>query len=170
MKQISLLFSIIALVGVGILLFGSEEAKPDRAHTATHSGNMADHDDEEHLEVAIVMGRIQRFHQKFWLAARAGNKELVEFYLHEMEEAMEEVADAGVIEEGIDVSEQMRIYGLSAIEELEKKMKSDGVEAVLSDGELLVNSCNSCHRTSGYPQIKIQVPQGDAFPDQDFAP
>ena len=95
----------------------------------------------------------------------------MEFYLHEMEEAMEEVADAGVIEEGIDVSEQMRIYGLSAIEELEKKMKSDGVEAVLADGELLVNSCNSCHTASGYAMIKIQVPDGtQVFPDQVMLP
>ena len=170
MKQLSLILSIAAVIGVGYLLFSTSGEKSDRVLSVASHSESENGAEEETIEVAIVMGRIQRFHQKFWQAARAGNKDLVQFYLHEMEEAMDEVAQAGVIEEGIDVSEQMRIYGLSAIEQFEEKLKQEGVKAVLADGELLVNSCNSCHRTSGYPQIKIQVPQGDAFPDQDFIP
>lgn len=116
------------------------------------------------------MGRIQRYHQKWWASGHAGNAELAGFYLHEMEEAMEEIADAKVIDEGIDVSANMRTYGLAAIEALETKLNDQGVEAMHADAGLLANTCNTCHQVCDHPYIRIVPPTAVFFPDQDFSP
>jgi hypothetical protein len=167
MKLLSLILSIVAIIGV-VLVFQKIPAHKTSDHASAVDAEH--HSEEEHLEVAVVMGRIQRFHQKFWLSARAGNTDLVKFYLHEMEEGMEEVANAGIVEEGIDVSANMRAYGLKVVEHLEEVLEKEGVEAMTAQAELLVNSCNSCHKASGYEMIRIRVPQNVDFPDQDFAP
>lgn len=125
---------------------------------------------EEHLELAVLMGRMQRFHQKWWEAGRQGNAALAAFYLHEMEEAMEEVVEAQVLEDGVDVSAHMRTFGLPIVEQLERRLKEEGVAAMHGDAQLLVNSCNACHIQCGYPFVRIQVPVSVHFPDQDFTP
>ena len=76
------------------------------------------------------MGRIQRYHQKLWLAGEAGNTELAKFYLHEMEEAMEEIAEGHVVEDSVDVSANMRTYGLATVE-LVEKAGTQGVELLM---------------------------------------
>lgn len=124
----------------------------------------------EHLEVAVYMGRIQRFHQKWWLAGKSGNAELAAFYLHEMEEALEAIAEADVEEDGVKLRPLVESYGLATIERLEARLKADGVAAMHADAGQLVVNCNACHVASGYPFIRIQVPVEVHFPDQDFAP
>lgn len=163
MKLLSLLLSIIAIIGVVILF---QKFPINRAPVQPHGVSGNDHE----IELAVVMGRIQRFHQKFWLSVRAGNTELTRFYLHELEEGMEEIAEAGVMEDGIDVSANMRTYGLKVIEQLEDVLEKEGVRALEQQADLLVNSCNSCHKVSGYGMVMIQVPEDVRFPDQVFDP
>lgn len=43
---------------------------------------------------------------------QAGNAGLAAFYLHELEEAMEELVEAAVVDDGVDGSAQMRLFGL----------------------------------------------------------
>jgi len=125
---------------------------------------------EGHYEVAVVMGRIQQYHQKWWAAGQAGNVELAAFYLHELEESMEEVVEAGVQDDGIDVSQAMSTFGLPAIAELERLLKEEGVQAMHAKGAILVNACNACHQATGHAYIRIQEPSTVLFPDQDFRP
>ncbi len=171
MKYAALALSIIAILAVLLLMAKvSELERPAKEGTpldAVHGGTTHG---EEDLEVAIVMGRMQRFHQKFWGALEAGNAELAAFYLHELEEAMEEVAEANIVEEAADVSASMRTYGLPVVEHLEEKLKAEGIAGLRAEADLLVNSCNSCHQHTGYPFIKIRVPQGIGIPDQDLSP
>jgi hypothetical protein len=116
------------------------------------------------------MGHIQRYHQKWWGAVQAGNAPLAAFYLHELEEAMEDIAEGGVIDDGVDVSAHMRTYGLPAVEQLERLLKEEGLAAMAARGELLVNSCNSCHAATGHDYIRIRVPEEVHYPDQDLSP
>ncbi len=168
MKNLSLIISLIALVGVGVLLVrsGPEEADRKERGPAAPSAQESDEEHHDEIEVAIVMGRIQRFHQKYWLAVRGSNAELAQFYLHEMEEAMEEITEAKVVDEGIDISANMRTYGLEVNEHLQKKLKEEGLKALEQEGDLLVKSCNACHDASGYGLIEIRVPGEFNIPDQ----
>jgi len=83
---------------------------------------------------------------------------------------MEEIVDAAIVDDGVDVSRNMRMMGLPAVEALEKLLKEQGVEAMLAQGGLLVNACNNCHTVSGYGFIRIQEPATVVFPDQEFRP
>lgn len=162
MQRLPLVLALLALV---LSLFTLLRGEEDAAHTA----QAVDHHGE-HIEIAVHMGRIQRYHQKLWAAGREGNAELAAFYLHELEEAMEEIAEADVEEDGVRISPHMKAYGLGTVEALERILKEDGVEALHASSQLLVDACNACHAATGYSFIRIQVPGTVHYPDQDFAP
>ena len=172
MKHLSLILSIVALVGVVVLFVRTgSDGRPQRSDAAESPAAHEESEHEEEVEIAIVMGRIQRFHQKFWLALRANNPELTQFYLHEMEEAMAEIADGNVVDDGIDISANMRAYGLKVNEHLQQKLKTEGIAGLAKESTSLVDACNACHKASGYDLIKIQIPDGtQAFPDQVMLP
>lgn len=167
MRRLPLILSALALV---VALF-SLVRTPEPTGTKAPSQHAPEATEEhEEIEVAVHMGRIQRYHQKWWAAGHAGNAELAGFYLHEMEEAMEEIALARVVDEGIDISAHMRTYGLTTLEGLEKKLKEEGVAAMHADAGLLANTCTTCHVACGHPYLRIVPPTAVVIPDQDLAP
>ena len=168
MKRLPFLLSLAAVLGVVFLFyrFSMLEQRPAKAAPAQHQVA----EEHEEIEVAVFMGRIQHFHQKWWLAGKAGNAPLAKFYLHEMEEAMEEIADANITEDGVNVSEQMRTYGLTTVDHLSETLEKQGVEAMHAEAEMFANTCTSCHMATEHAYIRIKVPTEVSFPDQDFAP
>ncbi|MCC6937325.1 MAG: hypothetical protein IT226_03815 [Flavobacteriales bacterium] len=171
MHRLSLVFSLVALLGVGVVFFqvsGMEQARNEQgsAPRAAEEPNGK----PEHMEVAVYMGRLQRFHQKLWLAGNVGNAELAKFYLHEMEETMEAIADGHVVEQGVNVSAAMETHGLPAIGKLEDLLEKEGVGAMHANGGILVEGCNNCHVATEHAYIRIKEPEAAAFPDQYFAP
>ncbi len=161
MARLALILATVALVVALFPLFGTgHEAGPEQAPAP----------EVAELEVAVYMGRMQRYHQKLWAASRAGNAELAGFYLHELEEAMAEIAEAGLVDEGVPISEPMRTYGLVVVEALERTLETQGVEALHASADMLVNACNSCHSITGHSFIVIQEPVDPQFPDQNFVP
>jgi hypothetical protein len=161
MSRAALVISLIALFVALAGLFRREASLGVPAVVTTG---------EEDLEVAVHMGRMQRYHQKLWASARAGNAELAAFYLHELEEAMEAIADADIEEDGIRLTPHMNSYGLGMVEAMERTLASEGVEALLATLPVLVNGCNGCHSVTGHGFIVIQEPTAPNFHDQDFAP
>src|SRR5690349_14889212 len=102
MQRLSFVVALAALVLGCVLWFktsGSQQAGPSPAQQVqAPSADEEEHEgEEEHMEVAVYMGRIQAYHQKLWAAGEANNIELAAFYLHEMEEAMEEIAEGHVM-------------------------------------------------------------------------
>ncbi len=166
MRIVSLLVAVAALVLAFIALQRVDQPGAEPAPPVQPDGETG----EEHFEVAVVMGRMQRYHQKWWASGQAGNAELAAFYLHELEEAMEEVAEAGVMDEGADVSAAMRTYGLPALEELERLLTEEGVQAMHAKGAIMTNACNACHQATQHAYIRLQDPAQHFFPDQDFKP
>lgn len=178
MSKFTTVLALLALLATGLLfhrlsemeqrlarLEGRPSTETAPAAEQAHAGEADD------IEVAEIMGRMERHHAKWWAAGRAGNAELAGFYLHELEEAMEELAEAHVVEDnGVDVSANMRTYGLPIIKELERKLKQEGVTAMHADADVLVATCNSCHVASGFPFIKVVAPNTAVFPGQDLRP
>ena len=121
-------------------------------------------------ELAVYMGRIQRYHQKLRAAGEAGNAELAAFYLHEIGEVMEEVVEADIEEDGVRISPHMRSYGLSAVEAMERLLRNEGVASMHASSGLLAEACNACHAATGHAFIRIRIPEHVLFPDQDFSP
>ena len=120
------------------------------------------------VEVAHHMARIQHHAEKLWWAGQAGNLELAKFYRHEIKEEMEVVANGQVMDDGVPVSDHMKVYGIRAIDALKEQLATDGLKDFDDHYQSLITTCNSCHRVTGHPQLHMRVPSINRFTGQDF--
>ncbi|MAQ92379.1 MAG: hypothetical protein CMM84_02440 [Rhodothermaceae bacterium] len=111
---------------------------------------------------------MQRYVEKAALASDAGNTELTSFYADKISERATRVIDGGYVVDGIDVS--------AIAAEVADPRASALVEAAASGDraefdaayEVMVDGCNACHARAGYGLIRIQRPDGAAYPSQVF--
>ncbi len=120
------------------------------------------------VEVAHHMARIQQHAEKLWWAGQAGHLELAKFYRHEIKEEMEVVAQANLVDNGIPVSDHMKVYGIRAIDALKEQLAADSLKDFGDRYEALILACNSCHQVSGHPELHMRVPTENRFSGQDF--
>ncbi len=169
----SLILSILALIGVFVLFVRQsslqDELRKGRITGGVTTAPLNSTNAAPVVEVAHYMGRIQSHAEKLWWAGQAGNLELAKFYRHEIKEEMEEIANAGITNDGIRVSENMKVYGIRAIDALKEQIATDGLKDFPARYEALVNTCTSCHAVSGHPELRIRVPQENRFTGQDFS-
>lgn len=121
-------------------------------------------------EVAVYMERIQAFNNKLWSAGKAGNLPLAEFYRHEMKEAMEELAKAGIVDDGVNVSEEMERHGIRTLDAMKAELRTNGLAHFDQLHATLINTCNTCHAACGKPYIRVKSPTYTRYDDQDFFP
>lgn len=164
-STLTLLFSLAALVFSIYAAFGPGHEKEEPAKSIFENRNAAKPEEKE-IEIADLMLYIQHFHQKVYLAAKAGNTSLSKFYLDEMGEKMKEIADAAIWSNGVNISQNMRTYGLPQVDAMLKKTP----EMIYRDFDNLTQGCNSCHVASKHANIKIKTPVDAAYPNQDFTP
>ena len=132
---------------------GSAEDKPN---TEVHT---------EEPELAIYMGRLQLYMNKLYFAGINQNDALAAFYIHELEEALEEIVAAKIVDEGIDISMNTQLFGLNQLENFEKQIENKSTD--FNDAyALLVKSCNNCHAVSKHPFIVIKEPTNPVFDNQ----
>jgi hypothetical protein len=118
-------------------------------------------------ELIVQMGLMQRHLQKLDLSVQAGNETLAGFYIHELEELIESIADAGVVYHGYPVGAMTETQLPPAIETLEAALGA-GADADAAVGEL-VDRCNACHAATDRPWLVITRARGNPF-NQDFSP
>lgn len=162
--NITLFLAVVAVFLSGWALYNSK--------TPATAGNAASHFPkkaevvEEEIEIADLMLYVQHFHHKVYLAAKAGNNTLTRFYLEEMGEKMNTISKAQIWSNGVNISENMRIYGLKQVDTF---LEKDAAWAY-QNFDNLTQACNSCHQASKHPDIKIKTPVNGEFPNQDFTP
>jgi hypothetical protein len=169
MKYAALLLTLAALFGMVIALTRLSTLE-DRVRAAERNQGTGAVSAAPAPEVAIYMGRIQVYMHKLYWAGMAKNLPLADFYRHEIKEVMEEVAKASIVEDGIDVSAKMDVYGIRTIDGMKAALKEQGLEGFGAQYDLLVNTCNTCHRETGHPMIQVQVPTENRYTDQVFVP
>lgn len=165
MQRLSLIAAVAALAAVFYLIvrLGNTEKeladmKATVATPAPAKVGGSEGAEEVELEVAVYMGRIQQYAHKLWAAGTADNLPLAKFYLHEIDEAMEDLEHANIDDDGVPVSVHMQTYGINTVDALAGHMKANGLKDFDGQFELLVNTCNACHDKCGYPFIRIAVP------------
>ncbi|MCW5547620.1 MAG: hypothetical protein KIT44_01515 [Opitutaceae bacterium] len=122
-------------------------------------------------EVGITMAWIQRWTDKLGRAAAAENWELADFYLHEIEETAGDLINAGVVDEGHDISALVRTMLMPAVESVEEAVKAR--DAALFDRRYtaMIQTCNACHVATAHGQVQIAVPPAALNPwSQEFRP
>ena len=167
----STVLAVIALVGV-FVVFVRQNSLQEELKKGAKPGTgsvVASAPAGEPIEVAHYMARIQHHAEKLWWAGQAGNLELAKFYRHEIKEEMEVVANGNVVADGVPVSDHMKVYGIRAIDALKEQLATDGLKEFSDRYEALINTCNSCHRVTGHPELRMRIPVDNRFTGQDFA-
>ncbi|MBK6264259.1 hypothetical protein JKA74_04360 [Marivirga sp. S37H4] len=157
---IAIILAVMNLISIG-QLNSSMEAKGTDAPVTPIT--------EEKYEVAKAMGYMQRFSTKLYWAGSQENWELSEFYAHELEETIEEISEADVIDEGFAVSEMVTKMSIPAFEQVEEAIKKQDKSAFESSYQLLIQSCNACHAASKHAFIEIKVPELEGVYNQKFS-
>jgi predicted nucleic acid-binding Zn ribbon protein len=163
MHKISLVISIIALMIGGLALFQVRNTSLND----DHSTPLKEHGADE-FDVVFRMMKLQWLTNKLWFAGNARNSLLTEFYLHEIEEHMEEFAEAEVVYDGFQLSALMRAHGLAALDLAENRLKTDGFDNFQDIYSNLISGCNNCHSGTNHGFIQIAIPKHPVADNQIF--
>ena len=128
---------------------------------------LAGSDDAGAEGLVAKMGYLQRHLHKLDLSVQGENAELAGYYIHELEELVEELAQAGVVYEGHQVGALTASMLTPAIEALETALETGGDAEAAVGG--LVAQCNACHVATERPWMKIERARSNPF-NQDFSP
>ncbi|MBX3100917.1 MAG: hypothetical protein KF690_00255 [Bacteroidetes bacterium] len=120
------------------------------------------------FELAVHMTRLQQHMEKLYWAIDAHNGPLARFYAHELEETAEAILAANVIDEGVDISGNLRLHLTPVLHSLADSLKSPHWQAMPATYLRVVQSCNNCHVASKHDFIRIQVPARPSWSNQDF--
>lgn len=114
------------------------------------------------------MSSLQYFAHKTTLAIDNKNKPLTDFYVHELEEYIE---DAAKVEsyDGHPVGKLINSILMPSFEKLESAVKSGNWNNASSRLDELLNSCNSCHEQTEHGFINIERSSDNPFM-QSFKP
>jgi len=161
MSKLSLVIALLALViSVSSLFLNDKKADSDLP--------IAEKMVEESHEVVNQMVIFQWLTNKLYFAGTAGNMPLTEFYLHELEEKMEEFAEGEIVDEGVQLSVLMRAHGLSALDLASNRIKEQGLEGFSEIYSNFISGCNNCHAGTSHEYIKIVSPTVPVADNQDF--
>lgn len=124
---------------------------------------------KEDIELAVFMGRMQRFSDKLYFSGKNQNWELAKFYLHELEETSEEVEKANIVEDGHDISKLIGAMLGTTVEATEKSvLNNPSVEKFEENYRAMVAGCNNCHKATDHGFIQISIPKQPTYGNQLF--
>jgi hypothetical protein len=119
---------------------------------------------------ALMTMTVQPRHTKLALAGQARNWPYAAYELHELQESFERAARAWPQWRTVPIAEMMGNLTTEPMAALAQAIKSADVTRFTAAYGQLTAACNACHQAADRGVVVIQVPQGTAFPDQDFRP
>ena len=163
---VSLVALMVALLSVLTALFAAfaPGVETSSQRQTEHDGRRAS-DEASLLDHMVLM---QRYVEKAALAADAGNRPLTEFYAQKISERATRVIDGGYIIDGTDVSAIAAEVADPRATALVNAARSGDRAQFDAAYDQMVLGCNTCHKLSGYPLIRIQKPDADMYPSQVF--
>lgn len=103
-----------------------------------------------------LMGAWQKFTHKTHLSLQNDNIKLANFYVHEIEEVLEEVE--GVKQyKGYPIGKLAKKLIEPKLEALEKALKGEKIVSSKKYLGQLIDACNKCHRNTKHEFIKIEL-------------
>lgn len=112
-------------------------------------------DDRHDLGLVTWMGRLQYYAHKLGLAVDAGNKPLVAFYIHEVEEVIERIEDIDDAD-GVPVGKLVKEILLPSFESLETAFDTGDAARLDADYNRLLGACNQCHEKANRPYLIVE--------------
>lgn len=118
--------------------------------------------------LAVMMERMQTYTHKLQLSLAAGNAQLADLYIHELEESAEYIIDNLPHYRDYPVGALTREMLLPSIEALEDAVDAGDWAASGVRFAKLLESCNTCHAATGKAYIRMVPASGNPFL-QDFS-
>ncbi len=113
---------------------------------------------------------IQPRHIKLWLAGKAGNWAFADYERHNIGGALARMAKAIPMYKETSNADLIAAFATPQLTALDTAIKHKDEAAFQRAYGDLTAGCNGCHQTTGHEMVAIKVPDGNAFPDQDFQP
>ncbi|MDR3535321.1 MAG: hypothetical protein P4L71_02355 [Acetobacteraceae bacterium] len=113
---------------------------------------------------------IQPRHIKLWLAGKAGNWVFADYERHNIGGALARMAKAIPMYKDTSNTDLIAAFATPQLAALDTAIKHKDEAAFQRAYGDLTAGCNGCHQTTGHEMVAIKVPDGNAFPDQDFQP
>jgi len=111
--------------------------------------------EEGEPELAAHMDYIQKYSHKLGLSVQGKNKELAEFYLHELEERLERVINETPVYEGYQIAELTETMLIPVLEPLDKQVEDENWEVAKKRFREMITTCNSCHKSTDHEFIYV---------------
>ncbi len=109
----------------------------------------------DNVDLIGYMGNMQYMAQKTSLAIHARNQPLAGFYVHEIEEIIEELEKIDSFD-GYPIGSLAKTLLVPSFEALEASVKAGDWDKADKTMDQLLISCNSCHETTEHGYIHIQ--------------
>ncbi len=120
-------------------------------------------------DLYMVMNSMQAQQHKLYYAIEAENADLTDFYLHELEEASEDLIDADLHYDGYPVGRLTESMLIPVIEGMEDDLDQGHWDRLREKRTVLAGTCNSCHAATDHGYIRI-TERGEVNPfNQDFS-
>lgn len=101
------------------------------------------------------MGQLQYFTHKLGLSVSAKNQALQGFYVHEVEEVVEELTEVEDFD-GIPIGELVKTILVPTLHKLEHAVKAKDAAAADTAFDEMLNACNTCHQNANRPYLQIK--------------
>ena len=115
------------------------------------------------------MRGLQIYSQKLGFSIQAKNGPLSDFYLHEFEEAIEEIESVHKHDK-MPIGDTAKTIIRPLIEPLKNNIENHSWLRAWEGYESLIEGCNRCHTATEHAFIKILPASGASPYNQDFAP
>ena len=113
----------------------------------------------ETIELAKLMGDMQRHSVKLGFAIQGENQPLAEFYLHELHEVLEEL-EAVEEHEGMPIGGPAKVILDPALAELDARLDAASWGDAWTAYEATIEACNRCHLATEHDFIRILPASG----------
>ena len=111
---------------------------------------------------------VQPRHVKLALAGQNGNWVLAAYALHQLKDALTNVAVSRPRFRNQSIPELMESMTGELLQALDQAIKAADAQRFTEAYGHLTQGCNACHAALGHPFVVIRAPDASIFPDQDF--
>ena len=162
----TLIFSI--LVGFSACQTAPDQSLQNRITQLEQQLASQPQNQPEPPHLGSLMIGVQNYHAKLYYAGKSQNWKLAAYYVHELEETLEEIGKLHPEHDGIPIKNYLSTMIMPAVEGMEKAIEQKELLPFEQGFKTLTQSCNNCHSASQKEFIKIQTPTNEAFTNQNF--
>jgi hypothetical protein len=117
-----------------------------------------------------LMMELQHRHATLWFAGEAENWPLTDYFLHEMEELMEDIGDLHPTHHDLRLADLLADVSLPAVEAMEDAVEAEDLPRFIAAYDELTMACNGCHAPADKAAIVIQRPTVPPLTNLRFVP